>query len=140
MAGALVHHPQDIALVDETLRLCSLTSATGRQCANDQFCARSRFNPNDGVTSFDNILVAWLTIIQAMSLEGWTDVMYWVRLARTIAWCWFGDSVCAVLCDPQVSEVSGKVSQIYFVLLILVGSLFVINLVVEVIGKRFEQT
>ena len=33
-------------------------------------------NPNFGFTSFDNILWAWLTIFQCVSLEGWTDTMY----------------------------------------------------------------
>lgn len=35
--------------------------------------------PNDGITNFDNIGLAMLTVFQCISLEGWTDVMYWVR-------------------------------------------------------------
>jgi voltage-dependent calcium channel L type alpha-1D len=34
--------------------------------------------PNDGITNFDNFGLAMLTVFQCVSLEGWTDVMYWV--------------------------------------------------------------
>ncbi|KAL3085403.1 hypothetical protein niasHT_036513 [Heterodera trifolii] len=35
--------------------------------------------PNNGITNFDNIGLAMLTMFQCVSLEGWTEVMYWVR-------------------------------------------------------------
>jgi hypothetical protein len=41
-------------------------------------CKKFR-NPNFGSTSFDNILWAWLTIFQCISLEGWVDVMYMLQ-------------------------------------------------------------
>lgn len=34
--------------------------------------------PNNGITNFDNFGLAMLTVFQCVSLEGWTDVMYWV--------------------------------------------------------------
>ncbi len=34
--------------------------------------------PNDGITNFDNFGLAMLTVFQCVSLEGWTDVLYWV--------------------------------------------------------------
>jgi hypothetical protein len=42
------------------------------------FCARFD-NPNDGMTSFDNVVWAWLTIFQCITQEGWTDVMFWLQ-------------------------------------------------------------
>jgi len=36
--------------------------------------------PNDGITNFDNIGLAMLTVFQCISLEGWTNVMYSVRI------------------------------------------------------------
>jgi voltage-dependent calcium channel L type alpha-1D len=39
--------------------------------------------PNDGITNFDNIGLAMLTVFQCISLEGWTDVMYNVRRIGT---------------------------------------------------------
>jgi voltage-dependent calcium channel L type alpha-1D len=35
--------------------------------------------PNNGITNFDNFGLAMLTVFQCVSLEGWTDVLYWVR-------------------------------------------------------------
>jgi hypothetical protein len=42
------------------------------------FCARYD-NPNDGMTSFDNVVWAWLTIFQCITQEGWTDIMFWLQ-------------------------------------------------------------
>ena len=35
--------------------------------------------PNFGITSFDNMGIAGLTVFTCITLEGWTDVMYFVR-------------------------------------------------------------
>jgi hypothetical protein len=42
------------------------------------FCARFD-NPNGGMTSFDNVVWAWLTIFQCITQEGWTDVLFWLQ-------------------------------------------------------------
>ena len=34
--------------------------------------------PNSGITNFDNFGYAMLTVFQAMTMEGWTQMMYWV--------------------------------------------------------------
>lgn len=34
--------------------------------------------PNEGITNFDNFGLAMLTVFQCITLEGWTDVLYWV--------------------------------------------------------------
>uniref|UniRef100_A0A1I8FDX4 Ion_trans domain-containing protein n=1 Tax=Macrostomum lignano TaxID=282301 RepID=A0A1I8FDX4_9PLAT len=33
--------------------------------------------PNSGITNFDNIGLAMLTVFQCITMEGWTDVMYY---------------------------------------------------------------
>ena len=35
--------------------------------------------PNRGITSFDNIGFAMLTVFQCITMEGWTQVLYWVE-------------------------------------------------------------
>ena len=35
--------------------------------------------PNLGITNFDNFVLAVLTVFQCVTLEGWTEVLYWVR-------------------------------------------------------------
>ena len=44
-------------------------------------CPMSRVvlqGPNYGITSFDNILFAMLTVFQCITMEGWTSMLYWV--------------------------------------------------------------
>ncbi len=36
--------------------------------------------PNYGITNFDNIGLAMLTVFQCVTTEGWTQVMYWCAL------------------------------------------------------------
>lgn len=38
--------------------------------------------PNDGITNFDNFGLAMLTVFQCVTMEGWTQVMYWVCKIR----------------------------------------------------------
>jgi len=57
-------------------------------CSNEQFpkhpdieCVEGLWNgPNNGITSFDNIGFAMLTVFQCITMEGWTTVMYYVRV------------------------------------------------------------
>ncbi|CAJ0587570.1 unnamed protein product, partial [Mesorhabditis spiculigera] len=72
--------------------------------------------PNNGITNFDNFGLAMLTVFQCVSLEGWTDVMYWVNDAVGREWPW-----------------------IYFVSLVILGSFFVLNLVLGVLSGEFSK-
>ncbi|CAD5216929.1 unnamed protein product [Bursaphelenchus okinawaensis] len=73
-------------------------------------------NPFQGSVSFDNIGFAWVAIFLVISLEGWTDIMYYVQDAHSF-WNW-----------------------IYFVLLIVIGAFFMINLCLVVIATQFAET
>ncbi len=72
---------------------CSLISWYGFQCPTDQgfTCQELAQNPNFGVTSFDNIGIAFITIIQQMSLEGWTDNMFVMEKAMSR---WYVSRLC----------------------------------------------
>lgn len=41
-------------------------------------CEAGWKGPNHGITNFDNIGLACMTVFQCITLEGWTDVLYWV--------------------------------------------------------------
>jgi len=43
-------------------------------CPGGFFCGKSNINPNFGVTNFDNLCYAFLTVFQCVTLEGWSDV------------------------------------------------------------------
>ncbi|XP_011061777.1 PREDICTED: voltage-dependent T-type calcium channel subunit alpha-1G isoform X4 [Acromyrmex echinatior] len=79
-------------------------------------CKGQGNNPFQGTISFDNIGLAWVAIFLVISLEGWTDIMYYVQDAHSF-WDW-----------------------IYFVLLIVIGSFFMINLCLVVIATQFSET
>lgn len=60
-------------------------SGNGRQCAaNGTECRSGWVGPNGGITNFDNFAFAMLTVFQCITMEGWTDVLYWVSSSRTI--------------------------------------------------------
>ncbi|XP_075158330.1 ca[2+]-channel protein alpha[[1]] subunit T [Haematobia irritans] len=93
---------------------------TNTSCVNwNQYyshCTQMGLNPFQGTISFDNIGMAWVAIFLVISLEGWTDIMYYVQDAHSF-WDW-----------------------IYFVLLIVIGSFFMINLCLVVIATQFSET
>lgn len=54
-------------------------SGHGRHCLlNGTVCREGWQGPNNGITNFDNFLFAMLTVFQCITMEGWTDVLYWV--------------------------------------------------------------
>ena len=66
-----------------------------------------RVNPGLGFTSFDSLPAAILTVVEVITLEGWTDTMYAIRHAN-----------------------NGSVSyDIFFLMLVIFGCFFVLNLV-----------
>ena len=50
-------------------------------------CTTGPTNPFHGAVSFDNIGLAWVAIFLVISLEGWTDVMYFVQDSHSF-WNW----------------------------------------------------
>ncbi|KAI5094991.1 voltage-dependent L-type calcium channel subunit alpha-1F [Silurus meridionalis] len=56
---------------------CAFTGH-GRQCiVNGSECRGKWEGPNGGITNFDNFFFAMLTVFQCITMEGWTDVLYW---------------------------------------------------------------
>ncbi|XP_009959278.1 PREDICTED: voltage-dependent N-type calcium channel subunit alpha-1B-like, partial [Pterocles gutturalis] len=47
-----------------------------RQCESGTTCREYWQGPNYGITNFDNILFAVLTVFQCITMEGWTDILY----------------------------------------------------------------
>jgi voltage-dependent calcium channel L type alpha-1D len=55
-------------------------SGDGFHCdkTKNNLCLQKWEGPNHGITGFDNIGLSMLTIFQCITMEGWTQVMYWV--------------------------------------------------------------
>ncbi|XP_026864503.2 voltage-dependent L-type calcium channel subunit alpha-1C isoform X13 [Electrophorus electricus] len=94
------------------------SSAHGRHCSppNITQCYMGWEGPNDGITNFDNFAFAMLTVFQCITMEGWTDVLYWMQDAMGYELPW-----------------------VYFVSLVIFGSFFVLNLVLGVLSGEFSK-
>ena len=57
---------------------CDETLQMGFMCPQSYNCVDWE-GPNEGITTFNHIGLASLTVFQIITLEGWTDIMYWVR-------------------------------------------------------------
>ena len=51
------------------------------KCPNGTECREYWEGPQWGITCFDNFGQAMLTVFQCITLEGWTDMLYWVSLS-----------------------------------------------------------
>uniref|UniRef100_A0A8C8BNX2 Voltage-dependent L-type calcium channel subunit alpha n=1 Tax=Otus sunia TaxID=257818 RepID=A0A8C8BNX2_9STRI len=103
-------------LVEEDPAPCAF-SGNGRQCVmNGTECKGGWVGPNGGITNFDNFAFAMLTVFQCITMEGWTDVLYWMNDAMGFELPW-----------------------VYFVSLVIFGSFFVLNLVLGVLSGEFSK-
>lgn len=78
-------------------------------------CLVSDLSQNADITSFNNIFQAFLLIFQCITLEGWVDIMYWLEETST-AW-----------------------TNLYFILLITFGSLFLLNLIIAAMTTNLSN-
>uniref|UniRef100_A0A6Q2XVF4 Voltage-dependent T-type calcium channel subunit alpha n=1 Tax=Esox lucius TaxID=8010 RepID=A0A6Q2XVF4_ESOLU len=104
---------------DNVTQLSGLSNGSGL-CVNwNQYytrCLTGDKNPHKDAISFDNIARAWIVIFQVITLEGWVEIMYYVMNAH----CFY--------------------NFIYFILLIIIGSFFMINLCLVVVASQFSET
>ncbi|KAI1900540.1 hypothetical protein AGOR_G00050980 [Albula goreensis] len=90
--------------------------APARLCSNGTVCQEYWIGPNFGITNFDNILFAVLTVFQCITMEGWVDILYNANDASGNTWNW-----------------------LYFIPLIIIGSFFMLNLVLGVLSGEFAK-
>ena len=123
--------------VDPTdTQLCTLTGGGRHDCSTTTTCGsnydgwgNARFTMqkamdnglyssdfNYGYTTFDSISAAFLTIFQSITMEGWTDIMY--------------------LCQDAVHPL---LASLFFILLVVFGSFFLLNLTLAVICEEFHM-
>ncbi|GFG39870.1 hypothetical protein Cfor_08850, partial [Coptotermes formosanus] len=91
----------------------------GFQCeiiSKNMVCKGNWEGPNNGITNFDNFGLAMLTVFQCVTLEGWTDVLYYVEDAMGNSWQW-----------------------IYFISMVILGAFFVMNLILGVLSGEFSK-
>ncbi|XP_056102678.1 voltage-dependent L-type calcium channel subunit alpha-1F [Rhinichthys klamathensis goyatoka] len=103
-------------MVDDDPTPCAF-AGNGRFCVgNNTVCQGGWEGPNGGITNFDNIFFAMLTVFQCITMEGWTDVLYWMN-----------------------DSIGFELPWVYFVSLVIFGSFFVLNLVLGVLSGEFSK-
>ncbi|XP_073732362.1 calcium channel, voltage-dependent, L type, alpha 1D subunit, a isoform X14 [Misgurnus anguillicaudatus] len=107
---------QGTAITEDEPSPCAV-NGHGRTCpTNGTVCKEGWHGPNGGITNFDNFMFAMLTVFQCITMEGWTDVLYWMNDAMGLELPW-----------------------VYFVSLVIFGSFFVLNLVLGVLSGEFSK-
>ncbi|XP_071057932.1 voltage-dependent L-type calcium channel subunit alpha-1C isoform X1 [Pseudochaenichthys georgianus] len=110
-------HEQTGTFMEKKPAPCAPEGAYGRNCThNGTHCKVGWEGPNDGITNFDNFAFAMLTVFQCITMEGWTEVLYWMQDAMGYELPW-----------------------VYFVSLVIFGSFFVLNLVLGVLSGEFSK-
>uniref|UniRef100_A0A3P9B608 Calcium voltage-gated channel subunit alpha1 E n=1 Tax=Maylandia zebra TaxID=106582 RepID=A0A3P9B608_9CICH len=100
-------------ILNETMDSSEVEFPCGvRKCPTKYTCNDTWIGPNDGITQFDNILFAVLTVFQCITMEGWTTT----DDALGPRWNW-----------------------LYFIPLIIIGSFFVLNLVLGVLSEFAKE-
>merc|ERR1719232_888926 len=85
-------------------------------CPNGTECREYWEGPNYGITNFDNFLHSMLTVFQCITLEGWTEILYWINDTTGPGWPW-----------------------LYFVSLVLMGAFFIMNLILGTLCGEFSK-
>ena len=108
--GTYVMDPRDV----DPARFCSDLE---RECNPGYECLKLGTNPQNDVVSFDHIGASIMNLFVFVTLEGWSDVMYYL------------------------SDTVGPAMALFFFLpLIFIGSFILINLTLAVILSSFRQS
>ncbi|XP_010218973.1 PREDICTED: sodium channel protein type 2 subunit alpha-like isoform X1 [Tinamus guttatus] len=94
--------------------LCGNSSDAGK-CPEEFICVKAGKNPNYGYTSFDTFSWAFLSLFRLMTQDYWEN-LYQLTLRAV-----------------------GKTYMIFFVLVIFLGSFYLINLILAVVAMAYEE-
>uniref|UniRef100_A0A8D1FD19 Sodium channel protein n=1 Tax=Sus scrofa TaxID=9823 RepID=A0A8D1FD19_PIG len=94
--------------------LCGFSTDSG-QCPEGYICMKVGRNPDYGYTSFDTFSWAFLALFRLMTQD------YWENLYQ------------------QTLRAAGKTYMIFFVVVIFLGSFYLINLILAVVAMAYEE-
>ncbi|XP_017893964.1 PREDICTED: sodium channel protein type 10 subunit alpha isoform X1 [Capra hircus] len=94
--------------------LCGNGSDAGH-CPEGYFCLKTSDNPDFNYTSFDSFAWAFLSMFRLMTQDSWE------RLYQ------------------QTLRASGKIYMVFFVLVIFLGSFYLVNLILAVVTMAYEE-
>ncbi|KAG7331059.1 hypothetical protein KOW79_005028 [Hemibagrus wyckioides] len=94
--------------------LCGNNSDAG-QCPDGYICHKAGRNPNYGFTSYDSFGWAFLSLFRLMTQDFWENLY------------------------QQTLRASGKTYMIFFVLVIFLGSFYLVNLILAVVAMAYDE-
>ncbi|XP_038645635.1 sodium channel, voltage-gated, type I-like, alpha isoform X3 [Scyliorhinus canicula] len=94
--------------------LCGNGSDAG-QCPEGYMCLKAGRNPNYGYTSFDTFSWAFLSLFRLMTQDFWENLY------------------------QQTLRAAGKTYMIFFVLVIFLGSFYLVNLILAVVAMAYDE-
>ncbi|XP_029444268.1 sodium channel protein type 5 subunit alpha-like isoform X9 [Rhinatrema bivittatum] len=95
-------------------QLCGNSTDAGT-CPNGFVCLKAGRNPNYGYTSFDSFGWAFLSLFRLMTQDSW-ETLY-----------------------QQTLRTAGKTYMIFFVVVIFLGSFYLVNLILAVVAMAYEE-
>ncbi|XP_027647557.1 sodium channel protein type 5 subunit alpha-like isoform X2 [Falco biarmicus] len=98
----------------EDVLLCGNSSDAGA-CPEGYICLKAGENPDHGYTSFDTFGWAFLSLFRLMTQD------YWERLYQ------------------QTLRSAGKIYMLFFMLVIFLGSFYLVNLILAVVAMAYEE-
>ncbi|XP_049622328.1 sodium channel protein type 5 subunit alpha isoform X7 [Suncus etruscus] len=111
-----LNHPDNYILKEGTtdVLLCGNSSDAGT-CPEGYRCLKAGQNPDHGYTSFDSFAWAFLALFRLMTQDCWE------RLYQ------------------QTLRSAGKIYMIFFMLVIFLGSFYLVNLILAVVAMAYEE-
>ncbi|KAL5266763.1 hypothetical protein ACHWQZ_G003966 [Mnemiopsis leidyi] len=94
---------------------CDETLQMGFMCPQSYNCVDWE-GPNEGITTFNHIGLASLTVFQIITLEGWTDIMYW-----------------------SMDAIGPELPPLFYCNIVIWGAFFMLNLVLGVLAGEFSK-
>ncbi|NXI97060.1 SCN5A protein, partial [Psophia crepitans] len=98
----------------EDVLLCGNSTDAG-SCPEGYICLKAGENPDHGYTSFDTFGWAFLSLFRLMTQD------YWERLYQ------------------QTLRSAGKIYMLFFMLVIFLGSFYLVNLILAVVAMAYEE-
>uniref|UniRef100_UPI001A9832D3 sodium channel protein type 3 subunit alpha-like n=1 Tax=Gasterosteus aculeatus aculeatus TaxID=481459 RepID=UPI001A9832D3 len=86
-----------------------------RKCPDGFVCLKAGRNPNYGYTSFDSFGWAFLSLFRLMTQDYWENLYH------------------------QTLRSAGKTYMVFFVVVIFLGSFYLVNLILAVVAMAYEE-
>uniref|UniRef100_A0A803XR29 Sodium channel protein n=1 Tax=Meleagris gallopavo TaxID=9103 RepID=A0A803XR29_MELGA len=114
-----------VKLLGQKFWKCKLEAGENNKVENKSECAKYSGKWTNGDVNFDHVGMGYLALLQVATFKGWTDIMYAAVDAREV---------------NQEPEFEAFLPMyFYFVIFIIFGSFFMLNLFIGVVISNFNQ-